>query len=265
MSDIQLLKSLLLDLDSLPSRDEHKLDALTRRTEMIIRKLFGEDSKYLKDLKSINFFPMVYPADEAYYNESWLSGVNRFLNLLKTMIEEKTLFSESNLSDEDDGENREISDTVSSKKVFIVHGHDGEMKQSVARVIEKLSLEPIILHEQPNKGRTIIEKFVDYSDVDFAIVLLSPDDLVYDSENGSNTKEKSRARQNVVFELGYFIGKLGREKVLALYKPEDGFELPSDYSGVLYVPYQSDGAWAFAVVKELNACGYTVDANVLLK
>jgi CAP12/Pycsar effector protein, TIR domain len=65
-----------------------------------------------------------------------------------------------------------------SRKVFIVHGHDGEAKLSVARFIEKLDLKPVILHERPDGGKTIIEKFERYSDVGFAVVLFTPDDLV---------------------------------------------------------------------------------------
>ena len=84
------------------------------------------------------------------------------------------------------------------RRVFIVHGRDEEMKQAVARIISKLNLEPIILHEQPDGGRTIIEKFEKYADVDFAVILLTPDDLC---------EGMHRARQNVIMELGYFIAK----------------------------------------------------------
>jgi predicted nucleotide-binding protein len=138
------------------------------------------------------------------------------------------------------------------------------MKHSVARVLEKLGLEPVILHEQPDKGRTVIEKFVDYSDVGFAVVCLSPDDLAY--ANGSAPEvARPRARQNVVLELGFFLGKLGRERVLVLHKEVEGFEMPSDYAGVLFKPYDAHGNWCFQFVQELAACGYKVDANRLLK
>lgn len=152
---------------------------------------------------------------------------------------------------------------IDSIKIFIVHGHDEAMRESVARAITRLNLEPIILHEKPSKGRTIIEKFSDYGDVGFAVVLLSPDD-VGRHNNGSPDALNPRARQNVIFELGYFLGRLGRERVLALYKQEPNFELPSDYSGVLFVPYDNSGRWQFDLVKELKSVGYAVDANKLL-
>ena len=141
-----------------------------------------------------------------------------------------------------------------SNKVFIVHGHDNTMLQTVNSFLKIIELEPIILHEQPNKGRTIIEKFVDYSDVGFSVVLLSPDDMAIQDQ-----KESKRARQNVIFELGYFIGKLGRERVVALYK--SSVEIPSDYSGVLYVEYNSVDTWKIQLCKELKAVGFNIDLN----
>ncbi len=157
-----------------------------------------------------------------------------------------------------------IKPSSTVQKVFIVHGHDQEMRESVARTIEKLGLDPIILHEQPNQGRTIIEKFTDYGNVSFAVVLLSPDDMGYPM-NESPKKAKARARQNVILELGFFIGKLGRGKVMPLYKVHPNFEMPSDYSGVLYTPYDDSGKWRFTLVTELQAAGYNIDANKLTK
>ena len=149
-----------------------------------------------------------------------------------------------------------------NNKIFVVHGHDEEMKQTVAQTLEKLDLEPIILHEQPDRGRTIMEKFEDYSEaISFAIILLSPDDKGCEA-NIFPESAKSRARQNVILELGYFIGKLGRNKVLVLFKDEIDFELPSDFVGVLYTPFK--GGWELEMFKELQSCGYDVDANKLV-
>ncbi|QDT84602.1 TIR domain-containing protein [Gimesia chilikensis] len=130
--------------------------------------------------------------------------------------------------------------------VFIVHGHDSELKVTVARFLEHLKLTPIILHEKPNGGNTIIEKFECYSDVEFSIVLLTPDDVGAAKSEKSDLKK--RARQNVIFEFGYFIGKLGRDRVCALYC--DDIELPSDYDGVLYIKVDSEGAWKTKLAQE---------------
>ena len=146
--------------------------------------------------------------------------------------------------------NREVG-----RKVFIVHGHDEEIKVSVARMIEKLGLEPVVLHEQPSKGKTIIEKFEAYSDVDFAIILLTPDD--FGGSNLDKNMVSNRARQNVILELGFFLGKLGREKVCALHKGD--LEIPSDFSGVLWIPIDTNGAWKYTVAREMKATGFNID------
>lgn len=141
--------------------------------------------------------------------------------------------------------------------VFLVHGHNDAVKESVSRFIEKLGFKVIILHEQPNAGRTIIEKFENYSNVGFAIVLLTPDDI--GATYSKSPKAKPRARQNVILELGYFIAKLGRQRVCALYKEE--VELPSDINGLLYVPLDDVGAWRLLLAKEMKHAGFPLDLN----
>lgn len=145
------------------------------------------------------------------------------------------------------------------KRVFVVHGHDEAARHAVLRSLERLGLEPVILHEQPNKGRTIIEKFEAHSDVRFAVVLLTPDDFGYSKEHPADLRP--RARQNVVLELGYFVGRLGREKVCALHK--GNIEIPSDYHGVLYVPLDDLGAWKLQLATELRSAGFDIDLNKL--
>ena len=144
---------------------------------------------------------------------------------------------------------------IDMKKVFIVHGHNGEIKEAVARLIEKQGIQAIILHEQANQGATIIEKFERYSDVGCAVCLFTADDL---GRAKNDVEEKSRARQNVVFETGYFIGKLGRNRVVLI--ADKGVEIPSDLQGVVYT--ETNG-WQYSVLKELKAIGYNVDYNKL--
>lgn len=139
----------------------------------------------------------------------------------------------------------------------MVHGHDDAAKHELARFLEKVELEAIILHEQPNQGRTIIEKFVACAgEVGFAVVLLTPDDL-----GGAKAvpTQAARARQNVVFELGYFVAKLGRGKVCLLRK--DDVEIPSDLYGVIYTDLDAKEGWKVGLVKELKAAGLAFDAN----
>lgn len=256
MNEIERVQSLIDMVNKLPHRDEKELDALRRRSEMIIRMVFGDSSNYLKDLDSINFYPSWTFGGNS-YNECWRSGKSEMLNLFKVMLEELEL---SDSPQKVDGVHKAA--VKYSNRIFVVHGHDKAMKQAVARVLEKIELEPIILHEKPNEGRTLIEKFTDSSDVSFAVILLSPDDVAYPKDQSSKDA-KPRARQNVIFELGFFIGKLGRNRVLVLYQ-EENIEMPSNYTGVLYIPYDNLGKWQSELIKELKACGYDVDANKLL-
>lgn len=144
-------------------------------------------------------------------------------------------------------------------RVFIVHGRDDHAKVEAARFVEKLGFSAIILHEQASSGKTIIEKIEAHTNVGFAIVLYTPCDV------GCIAGEKSikpRARQNVVFEHGYLIGKLGRHNVCALVKGD--VEIPNDISGVVYVPLDSHGAWHLALAKEMRNSGYAVDMNKVI-
>jgi predicted nucleotide-binding protein len=142
-----------------------------------------------------------------------------------------------------------------SRKVFIVHGHEGEPREAVAGFLRKIDFTPVILHEQSNLGRTIVEKFEAHTDVDFAVVLLTPDD-VGGPKDGT---QQPRARQNVILELGYFIGKLGRQNVCAI-KLGD-LEIPSDIIGVVWTPFDAHGAWKTALAKELKGAGHEIDWN----
>lgn len=149
---------------------------------------------------------------------------------------------------------------VKSNKLFIVHGHDGEARETVARFVEKIGLVAIILHEQANKGRTVIEKVEANSDVGFAIVLLTPDDV---GRSVASDELEPRARQNVLLELGYFIGQLGREKVCALKKGT--LEIPSDFAGVVWENMDDAGGWKHALARELEASGQAIDWNQVMR
>ena len=145
-----------------------------------------------------------------------------------------------------------------SKKIFIVHGHDSQAKSELAVTLSSLGLKPIILHEQPSEGMTLIEKLEKYSDVGYAFIILTPDDLGT-KKDVKNIKDslKPRARQNVVFEFGLFVGKLGRNRVCCLYK--GNVKLPSDLDGLVYIPFNlSINEKQIDIIRELKAAGYKV-------
>jgi predicted nucleotide-binding protein len=141
-------------------------------------------------------------------------------------------------------------------EVFIVHGHDEEMKIIAEEFILSLGLKPIIFHKAPNHSRTIIQKLNDLSDVNFVIILLSGDDYGF-SRFTSNNNAKLRARQNVIFEMGYFLGKIGQNRTFTLFKSSKNFEFPSDLAGVLYEPLDEEGDWKIKLIEELKLIGYS--------
>ncbi len=191
---------------------------------------------------------------------------------LAAKIEIPTSFEKHNetaitatLKKKDENSKAEAEITIKRKnidRVFVVHGHDEEMKQSVARTLERLNLEPIILHEQPDGNKAILEKFKEYSDVSFAVIILSPDDFAYPRDE-DQSKGKFRARQNVIMELGFLLAKLGREKIFILCRHDDNFEMPSDYSGILYTPYDNAGYWKYKMADEMKLVEPTIDKNKL--
>lgn len=148
---------------------------------------------------------------------------------------------------------------MDNKKVFIVHGHDNNLKQQLEIFLSGVGLKPIVLHREANQGRTIIEKFEAHSDVKYAFVLLTPDDIGCSVNDKDQPVEhyKFRARQNVIFELGFFIGKLGRANVCTLYV--EGVELPNDISGLVYQQVNNNiEDVGFHIIKELKAAGLEV-------
>lgn len=150
--------------------------------------------------------------------------------------------------------------SVSDRQIFVVHGHADDVKEAVCRLLEKTGDSKIvILHEQPSEGRTIIEKFEDHAGAsDHAVVLLTADDVGGEVSDGADPDLRRRGRQNVVFELGFFVGRLGRARVTVLY--EEGIELPSDFKGVVYIPI-GDDSWRYKLLQELRGAGLDFDLN----
>ena len=151
------------------------------------------------------------------------------------------------------------------RRVFVVCGTDDEMKQAVTNTLTKLKLVPAVMCEEPSQGKTIVENFSrDYADVGFAVVLLSPDDFAY-ATNEANTKRKLRPRQDVVFELGFLLGKLGKRNVLVFFRECANFETPTDFEGIKVTAFDDRDSWKLALIRELSNCGLAVDSDRILK
>lgn len=242
--------------ENLELGNQINLDRLRGRLAMVFRNLPESSSKivYTDNLSNISFFPNLYSPSLEEKNYFWDLGKNRVINLVDTVLEEQKLFGKHVNS----LKSKELK-LKTSGKVFIVHGHDSLAKTEVALFLQRLSLEPIVLHEQVNSGKTIIEKIEANTDVGFGVVLYTPCDL---GKAKDNETLNQRARQNVVFEHGFLIGKLGRDKVLALVK--DSIEYPSDISGVVYEVMDNNNGWHIKLAKELKTVGYDIDLNKAL-
>ena len=255
---IERLQKLLDEASELDPEDarSQKFQKWSQNVDSAVYHIFGEDSRqYLRLPGSYTTTPQ---------------GIRKYLNLMVSCVA-------SNLDDakyywEDDEtspahpidqsdisalDSDRIDKRSGSERVFVIHGHDEAARQAVARFLKNLELEPIILHEQSSRGRTIIEKFEQHAEVGFVVALLTPDDV--GARKGEENNLNPRARQNVIFEFGYLIGKLSRKRVCALVK--GNVEKPSDYDGVLYIPLDDSGGWKMELIKELKAAGFDVDAN----
>jgi predicted nucleotide-binding protein len=213
------------------------------QVERLIIRHYGEDSIECKQFQAIDFFPgfPMMPELHKQYVDSCKWGLEIVRGMLENFMEEWEVNTMS---------------LIDSKptKVFIVHGHDELLKVKIARLVEQQGIEAIILSEKENEGKTIIEKLEGHSDVGAAILLFTPDDS---GKEIFEENAKPRARQNVVFEAGFFMGKLGRNKTIMVATGKN-LELPSDLHGLIYT---SDTNWQFSIIREMKAMGFDVDMN----
>ncbi len=227
--------------------------------KIALAELYGESSLPFRQFLGISFSPgyAVYELPESECVKSFNSGLDQASGFLESRIND---LRERAVEKDRGHEIASLIPKSDSRKIFVVHGHDQGSKETVARFLAILDLEPIILHEQPDRGRTIIEKFEAHaSDVKCAVVILTADDVANSRE--SPDENELRARQNVIFELGFFVGKLGRGNTFALVGRD--VVTPSDIDGVIYIPLD-EAEWRLRLVKEIKAAGVDVDANRVL-
>jgi hypothetical protein len=260
-----------LDVTAIAGRNDAVVLSLEARISSTLASIYGEDTteytrlRYASDLDHTAYVAVLSPGPFSSRGpvgpsvEEIREGVNRGRNNALALLEGEVHSLKEALQYVPGtiGEPQPVKPdiAVASDEIFIVHGHD-DAKNEVALFIRRAGLKPIILHEQPNSGRTIIEKFERYAgSAGFAVVLLTPDDV----GGPNNDQLRPRARQNVVGELFWFAGKLGRQRVCALKKGD--LEIPSDFAGVDYTEMDDRGAWKTELLRELRAAGYKVDVE----
>ena len=230
-----------------------------RNTRIAIVQTFGQNSKQSIEFHSIKFRPTsAWMFEEDY--DAFQAGIDKASALLESIIDEISLYWQDEEQPLTPQRQESSIQPADSRRVFVVHGRDEGTLNIVARFLEGLKLEIIVLQEQASEGRTIIEKIEEYADVSFAVVLCTPDD------QGRLANEpgelKPRPRQNVILELGFFLASIGRNRVCALLK--DDVEIPSDYAGVIYIRMDSAGGWRTRLFKELESAGLSVDPKHLV-
>jgi predicted nucleotide-binding protein len=236
--------------------DPEDFELWQQRTEVVVRNVLGDANPLYINFQRIPYSLRMYSLEtpRSAHEEARVKGVRKAISLLQAAI----------LEVEMSGGAPEPSpgSVAAGSAVFIVHGHDEARKHEVARLVRALTgNEPIILHERANEGRTIIEKFEDHAAATgYAIVLGTADDVGRPMDEG-NDQLRSRPRQNVVFELGFFFGALGRAKVALLH--EESVERPSDTDGIIRIPIDSAGGWKMLIARELDAAGIGVDWTAL--
>lgn len=250
---IELLKKQIEQIDKLLQlhHDDPEVKKWDNFTEQIIIKTFGKPHENLNAYYSAKHGGQIRinMTDEA-KQENFIRRHNNLKKLLEGFIEQVETFGVA-----DEERDTTITGNLYSRKVFIVHGHDERAKSELALILTRLEFEPIILHEQPSQGMTVIEKLEKHSDVGFAFILLTQDDK--GCQKGQENNLLPRARQNVVFEFGLFVGKLGRNRVCCIYTGD--VELPSDLQGLVYLPFKSSvNEVQLDIVRELRAAGYDV-------
>ncbi len=248
-------------------RDSHQFQTWEIYTPQVICRIFGEQSPYLKRFQEIYFYPLSYnPSEDENKRrreryETFVQGLDRASAILNSMLNELEEFWPDETAFTSDSQQIKTSSPIATNKIFVVHGRDIGTKDTVTRFLESLELNLIVLQEQPDRGMTVIEKFEEYGGQSgFAVVLCTPDDV--GGLDGQGDATMSRARQNVIFELGFFVGKIGRSRVMLMVK--DDIEIPSDFAGVLYTDVDDAGAWKLKMIKELKTAGFSIDANRVL-
>ncbi len=237
--------------------DKERFNTWKNLCDVQIAKIFGSGSPHCSEFQGAGVVLSFYPTDGYNPDAERYNELTAKLKTLSALLEVLDFEISTQATPEPDHRPNSHDSLPESREVFIVHGHDETTKIKVARMLEKLNLVPVILHERANEGLTIIEKFEKHAiGASFAVVLLTPDD---EGKARQSSTTSPRARQNVLLELGYFIGRLGRPRVCVLYT--SGIELPSDILGVVYTPL--DSYWEFNLAKELKASGLSVDLNKL--
>ena len=252
------------DPTQVTQRDDIKLRVLENAVDDFLTRTFGKEAAEYKryaPARKLDTTPIaLHHISLSDFIQGLQHGKERAIGILegikKLFLEEIDLAVPATA----DKAAQNVQPSSASREIFIVHGSDHGARDTAARFLKQLDLSPIILDEQSSKGRTIHQKFLDHSTVAYAVVLFTPDDLGRPSDDSISLSP--RPRQNVIYELGFLSAKLGSSNVCVLLS--DDVEIPSDLSGVVYIPLDKGGAWRLELAKEIKAACIELDMNLAL-
>lgn len=233
-------------------------EAWKQKTEVVLRNVLGKDSPILESFQGNRYHPSMWTerTDFAPYVQAGVQRAVSMIESAKVELELQHELAEVLESAEKDARAK----PTPGREIFIVHGHNDARKHEVARLMKGLTGEdPIILHEQPDMGRVLLEKFEQTAArTGFAVIIATGDDV---GRAASQTADRPRARQNVVFGMGFFFGALGRDRTSVLL--DHGVEEPGDVDGLVYIPLDKAGGWKSALARNIEAAGITIDWSAL--
>ena len=250
--------SLLIDLEILANSSK----------EDFSKEFWSEYENYLKKynlllnnlhslgfFKEINLIDVVPLSDQSFdsgFSKSEKAKLREISNASNVLLRRAKLLLSPPVSE------IKLNKNIRSSHIFLISGKDSEMKLDVLQKLELLDLDPIILDEKKDEELKIIERINEYCNVSFAIILLSPDEITYPKEE-TPIETKYSPNQKVIFELGYFIGRLGKQNVVAIFKKNKSFQIPKDFVGIQLIEYKMD--WYYELIKVLKDCNFKVNAN----
>jgi predicted nucleotide-binding protein len=239
---------------------DHRVNTIESNIVETIREVFGPKSPEFREHEhhEIWYGPSIMGEDPYTIQQNFAAGIPMTLSMLAGLIKK---LEEMKLDIAFDATSqKQTVPAGTTRRILVVHGDDGEAKQTVARFLDKINLEPVIFQEQPDEGKTILEKFEYNKDVAYVVVILTPDDTGY--AGTESRRKKDRAGQHTILELGYLIGRLSAKRICVLFK--DTVEIPSGNHGVFYVPMDENSAWKQKLAAAIKQTGLSIDMNLVM-
>lgn len=241
-------------IGKLPVKDEAGRTRILNQVETMLRVALDHDSanRYVNQINKTSFYPIVYVGGGRDFTpRTWAEGAAKVAGLIEAAQHQMSLMASVKNASETGPKGTKAMDSI-----FVVHGHDETVLRKVEAYIRRIGLRPVILVDEASGNRTVIEKLERHADVPFALVLFSLDDFGRPA-SARESALKRRPRQNAVLELGFFMGRLGRENVCVIVDAalDKEAEYPSDMAGIVTIHYRPGGDWQTRLVREFREAG----------